>query len=143
MCSHGLRGVRDIFDDSKVYAPFCAETSGTIFTRLDPDLINTTGSIKVTRPWQIADYPEAICISGDKGDAAALFEAPCLLFDDKELNLDRVLAKGAPGSNGVLVRTGDNAYRRVEHRWHHRLSYHPEIWPDIVKGWGDRLHIGH
>ena len=61
-----------------------------------------------------------ICIRGDKGQAAELFNRPALLFDDKEYNVG--LVRSYPTSSniidGVVVRMG-----RKRNLWADTINY--------------------
>jgi hypothetical protein len=137
VCSYGRGHVDDTMKKSAPSAPFVHSAAGHIFTdhrehwhdrvdvRRDPFEPLTT-----------------IHIRGDKGDAAALLGCPVLLFDDKERNLDQVVAKGVRGSDGVLVRQGRHAYRRVDTKWKDLVCRDPWRWPGIVESWADLRGVG-
>ena len=83
-CSKGARHIHEVYNAALPHYPLLAECDfGAIFTSCydagrNPVHIYRTPGMPRT----------AICITGDKGQAAALLQRPCVLLDDKEDNID-------------------------------------------------------
>ena len=100
-----------LYDKDAPYWPIVAGSVGQIFTmeRCSPaDLIVASGlTIEGCKK------DSALVLSGDKGDVAHLLNRPVFMLDDKDLNVNLVIAKGVPGSGGALVRRGRLAKMEV------------------------------
>ena len=122
---------RSIFDDSE-WKPMAVECEGTIFTEMSRSTFNFVDVYR--EPWMSSS---TVGVFGDKGQVAALARKPCVLFDDKEMNLDLVINQSSDGAlkEGVLVRIGKKRHRRIGRSKHGAwpyITYDPYEWPDIV-----------
>ena len=81
------------------------------------------------------DAPTVIGVRGDKGQVAALFNKPCLLFDDKEANVDLVRQKGAD-CDGIVVKR-HRYFPTYEQIPNFRYEADPYLWPQIIRDFCD------
>ena len=107
-CSKGARHARELYDVTRPHYPLLAECDmGAIFT----SCYDARG-----RPVRIYREPgmprSAICIIGDKGQAAALLQRPCVLLDDNRANIDalRRYSSRSLRLDGALVLRGRNRH---------------------------------
>ena len=77
---------------------------------------------------------DCIRVNGNKGQVAALLGLPCILFDDKEGNVDLLeqYTTEAVPLCGVVVRRGGKYYRRVRGE-HYARSYDSSEWAWMSK----------
>ena len=132
ICTRGKDRWRELLTHVGLYE-FCRLIDGVLITRYlvryqekNPclDIIHPTRS-----PFHFLSFR-----NGDKGDCAQFLQVPCLLIDDKVVNLRQVCAKGCQGSNGLLVKTRRNQHEWRSAPWQTNVS-EVEKWPDYVLDW--------
>ena len=88
MCSYSQRGSphrREAFNPGNQFYPMVNEMDAIIFTS---QRCGRNSCVEVYREqWMPL---KAICVDGDKGQAAELIGMPCLLLDDRQENIDRL-----------------------------------------------------
>ena len=85
--------------------------------------------------------PTVIGVRGDKGQVAALFGQPCLLFDDKEENVSLVRQKGLDSGGIVVKRLGP--YPDYERLANFTYMANPYRWLPIIRDFCDlRVAMG-
>ena len=129
ICSFGKSHRHDVFDLNAEWCAFVAEMDGVVFTDY-----RWSWHDKVDIYREIGMNARTICVRGDKGQVASLLNRPCLLFDDKEDNIDLVCEGGhRHRSNGVVVRRGRKARHQV--RWGYDVTTNPHDWIPLLKQW--------
>ena len=105
------------FDDHNVFFPMINEMDGFIFTDLRE---RERAAVHVYQEDWMETFShddkgrlkcDIVCVEGDKGQAAELFEVPSIMFDDQENNVRKVMLAG-PRNAGCVVRIGHVNDRR-------------------------------
>ena len=139
MCSFSkdLDTRESMFDVKEPYFNFTKEMDGVIFTE---ERASRERRIKVYRePWMPGNV---IAVKGDKGQAAALLNKPCFLFDDKEDNIATLrLRQSQYKLDGIVVRIGRKRRFGVEQGFD--STQDPSAWlgiaADFVRNYGHKV----
>ena len=111
LCSYGKDKRLTAFDSSQPWYPMIAECDGYTFTDYH---VGTHPSVDIYREaWMDIN---CIGVRGDKGQLAQLTRKPCILFDDKERNIDLLRYRSTKECplDGVVIRTGDKRFWNVQ-----------------------------
>ena len=137
LCSYGFRKREKGFDETLPWAPLIHECDGYVFTdfrvgwHASVDVYQDAWMIDLARE-RFRDPSMCIGVRGDKGQVAALTRKPCIMFDDKEENIDllRERATDRVPLDGFAVRRGRKHGRAVFEGF--KCTTDCELWPGLV-----------
>ena len=96
---------------------------------------NDSDQVDVYRVMEINQGRDAniIGFTGNKGQAAELLERPSLMFDNREINIDRFTERSTSRKRmgGILVRVG--SWRRKPYREGYQLNFDAGLWSPLMR----------
>ena len=128
ICSFGKAHRKETFNEHAEWSPMVDECKGYVFTDYRDGFYRTVDVYK--EDWMMDN---CIGVKGDKGQVAALFGLPCVLFDDKEDNIRTLRKRSTPETplDGVVIRRGRKFRNFIETGF--TGSSNCQDWVDIVK----------
>ena len=133
-CSRGRKWRQQLFAPDAPWAPMVAECEGYVFTDYP---VGYHRDVDVYREDWMAE--NCIGVRGDKGQVASLLRRPCILFDDREDNVQQLLDRSTSllPLEGIVVRRGRRRNDWVDQGYF--WSTDCLEWPGLLRDFNQRF----